>query len=530
MFIAADGLLGAAALGDSPELLAQSDVANASLEFPVGVGVHETRTEWQGALQFPNARELTSPGESFLPGPPTRSSFMASWGSVIGATGYQLDVSRSASFDSYVEGYHNLEVGNVTGLVVTDLKPGTTYYYRVRAYGANGVGEFSDVMAGTTVATTGLTIHATFDSSITSNPNAAAIEATINRAISTHESLFTDPITVQIRFRYATTLPNGNPIPAGSVARSNFVFYTIPWSTFITALRADATTSNDNLANASLPGSALSANIKPASANGRAVTLNTPPAMFANGTVGSGGPYDGIVTLNSAVPLQFSRPTSGSNFDAQRLTEHEIDEVMGLGSRLNIGGSDLRPQDLFSWSSHGVRNLSSSGTRYFSINGGSTNLVNFNQNPNGDFGDWLSTACPQAHPYVQNAFACMGQSSDVTATSPEGINLDVIGYNLVSAIGPPVVTTNPATLIASFSATLNGSVDPHGLTTSVHFQYGTTTSYGFTTPAQSHTGNAYLNIGASVSGLAASTTYHFRIVATNSGGTRMGSDRTFTTP
>src|SRR5215471_4988234 len=312
MFIAADGLLGAAALGDSPELLAQSDVANASLEFPVGVGVHETRTEWQGALQFPNARELTSPGESFLPGPPTRSSFMASWGSVIGATGYQLDVSRSASFDSYVEGYHNLEVGNVTGLVVTDLKPGTTYYYRVRAYGANGVGESSDVMAGATVATTGLTIHATFDSSITNNPNAAAIEATINRAISTHESLFTDPITVQIRFRYATTLPNGNPIPAGSVARSNFVVYTIPWSSFITALRADATTGNDNLANASLPGSALSANIKPASANGRAVTLNTPPAMFANGTVGSGGPYDGIVTLNSAKAFDFARPPTAS--------------------------------------------------------------------------------------------------------------------------------------------------------------------------------------------------------------------------
>ena len=75
--------------------------------------------------------------------------------------------------------------------------------------------------------------------------------------------------------------------------------------------------------------------------------------MFANGTVGNGGPYDGIVTLNSAVPYQFTRPTSASNFDAQRSTEHEIDEVMGLGSRLNISGNDLRPQDVFSWSSAG---------------------------------------------------------------------------------------------------------------------------------------------------------------------------------
>ena len=31
---------------------------------------------------------------------------------------------------------------------------------------------------------------------------------------------------------------------------------------------------------------------------------------------------------------------------------------------------------------------------------------------------------------MQNAFSCTGQSSDIAATSPEGINLDVIGYDL----------------------------------------------------------------------------------------------------
>jgi hypothetical protein len=208
------------------------------------------------------------------------------------------------------------------------------------------------------------------------------------------------------------------------------VVYTVPWSSYINALRADAETSNDTAANASLPAAALSPNIKLASANGRAVGMNTPTAMFANGTLGDGGPYDGIVTLNSSVPFQFTRPPSATNFDAQRSTEHEMGEVIGFGSRLGTTGNDLRPQDLFSWSSAGHRNVSSTGTRYFSINGGSTNIVNFNQNSSGDFGDWLSTACPQAHPYVQNAFGCTGQSSDVAATSPEGVNLDVIGYNL----------------------------------------------------------------------------------------------------
>jgi hypothetical protein len=57
--------------------------------------------------------------------------------------------------------------------------------------------------------------------------------------------------------------------------------------------------------------------------------------------------------------------------------------------------------------------------------------VNFNQNPDGDLGDWFSEPCPQTHPYVQNAFACTGQDSDISAASPEGINLDVIGYDLV---------------------------------------------------------------------------------------------------
>ena len=155
--------------------------------------------------------------------------------------------------------------------------------------------------------------------------------------------------------------------------------------------------------------------------------------MFPNGSVGQGGPYDGIVTLNSSKPFQFSRPVNASSFDAQRITEHEIDEVIGLASRIGDNSSSLRPQDLFSWSSAGHRNITSSGTRYFSIDGGATNIVDFNQDPDGDFGDWLSGPCPQMNPYVQNAFSCTGQSSDIGATSPEGIDLDVIGYDLTQA-------------------------------------------------------------------------------------------------
>jgi len=103
-------------------------------------------------------------------------------------------------------------------------------------------------------------------------------------------------------------------------------------------------------------------------------------------------------------------------------------------------------------------------------------------------------------------------------------------FTTLTATGPPVVITNPATNVTASSALLHGSLDPHGLTTTVRFQYGTTTSYGRTTAMQTQTGNTYRNIAANISALAAHTTYHFRMVATNSAGTRMGSDKTFITP
>ena len=284
-----------------------------------------------------------------------------------------------------------------------------------------------------------LVITPTFDASITGNVNSAAIQAMINSAIANFENLYNDPITVTILFRYSTTLPDSTPL-GGALAESISVLYGISWNTYISALTADATTSNDSAANASLPGSPLTTNVLPSSADGRAIGLSTPPALCADGTVMSGCPYDGIVTLNSAQPFKFTRPPTAGLYDALRTTEHEMDEVLGLGSAIGAF-SDVRPQDLFSWSAPGTRNLTTSGSRYFSINSGTTNIVGFNQTAGGDFGDWLSGSCPQANPYVQNAFSCDGQQSDVGIFSPEGINLDVIGYDLIVGTTPTPTTT-----------------------------------------------------------------------------------------
>jgi hypothetical protein len=75
----------------------------------------------------------------------TASSFTANWSSVSGATDYRLDVSTSNTFTTYVSGYQDLSVGNVTNYNVTGLSANTNYYYRLRAYNGCATSSNSNV-------------------------------------------------------------------------------------------------------------------------------------------------------------------------------------------------------------------------------------------------------------------------------------------------------------------------------------------------------------------------------------------------
>ena len=96
---------------------------------------------------------------------------------------------------------------------------------------------------------------------------------------------------------------------------------------------------------------------------------------------------------------------------------------------------------------------------------------------------------------------------------------------------PPAVVTGQATNVTGKSATLNGTVNPDGTTiTDCHFEYGTTTSYGQTASCSPATPfSTTTTVSADITGLAENTTYHFRLVAANSGGSYTGLDETFTT-
>ena len=92
----------------------------------------------------------------------------------------------------------------------------------------------------------------------------------------------------------------------------------------------------------------------------------------------------------------------------------------------------------------------------------------------------------------------------------------------------PVVVTNDATAISCTGATLNGSVNPNGLATTYHFEWGTTVSYGNSTATVSAgLGTTPIAVSAPITGLTGGTTYHYRVVAINNDGTTSGSDMTF---
>lgn len=111
-----------------------------------------------------------------------------------------------------------------------------------------------------------------------------------------------------------------------------------------------------------------------------------------------------------------------------------------------------------------------------------------------------------------------------------GLLLAFVGATALAQV--PTAATGAATGVSSTGATSNGTVNVHGHSTTVAFEYGMDASYGYTwSAAQSPvSGSLDAPVTAAVTGLASNTAYHYRVVVVNaSGGTAYGADMTFTT-
>jgi hypothetical protein len=284
----------------------------------------------------------------------------------------------------------------------------------------------------------GLIITPVFDSTITSDPNKAAIESTINTAISFYESTFSNPIDVSITYSEMSS----------GLGESEFSLYTVNYSDYYTALKNNETSANNVTAVAHLT------NTSGNPVNGGTQMYIKPALASALGLDGVGSNVSGgTILLNTSLTTPGSVGTSGS-YSLLAVVEHETDEILGLGSTLGLSGngintSQISPEDLFRYTSTGTRSFTTSGsaTAYFSING-TTDIAQFNQDSSGDYGDWASEP---STPKVQDAFGTPGSSPYLTASSPEVEALNVIGYGLDSAATP-----EPATAALLGSALIAG--------------------------------------------------------------------------
>lgn len=107
------------------------------------------------------------------------------------------------------------------------------------------------------------------------------------------------------------------------------------------------------------------------------------------------------------------------------------------------------------------------------------------------------------------------------------------GYHTIAMVAVPLPTATgvAATAITGTGAALRGSVNGNGNAVTVAFEYGLDTTYGSSISASpaSVSGNTATAVGATLAGLKPGTTYHYRVVASASGGTVRSADMVFTT-
>jgi hypothetical protein len=288
-------------------------------------------------------------------------------------------------------------------------------------------------LSAVAVLANSFTIVPTIDSTITSLPTAEAnsVISAINTVIGVYETTFSDPITVNITF---ANMGSG-------LGESSYSLNFVPYTDYINALWVDKTSAHDLAPLANLSQNATN---NPVTGTSTMLVKNADLKALGLTQYLSAG-QDGTVSVNMG-----QTTTGGGSYSLTSVLEHEIDEVLGLGSSLDLAAStdsayyqDISPEDLFRYGANGSRSYTTnSASAYFSLNG-TSDLAKFN-NPKlsscynsqtdvdscGDYGDWASGT---GQTLVQNAVGTPGASPSLGV---ELTALDAIGYDLAAVPEP----------------------------------------------------------------------------------------------
>jgi hypothetical protein len=265
-----------------------------------------------------------------------------------------------------------------------------------------------------------LTIKPTFDSSITSLPNAAQIESDFNAVANFYDNALTSPVTVNIGVGWGAV--NGSTMGPGALGSSydNFYGYFDYGQIKGWLKTAAGAAGNQALQTAvkSLPTGAPAGTSNYVIASAQAKALGLIPATQAG--------EDGWVGFSATQPFDFN-PSDGvatKSYDFEGVAAHEIAEVLGRLSGLTGSSPAYRTAlDLFRYGAPGQPSFAFKSPAYFSIDGGATNLGDFSYS-GGDRSDWLTSTTGLRD--VQSASAKKGVAYNVTAADLTA--LDVLGW------------------------------------------------------------------------------------------------------
>lgn len=302
--------------------------------------------------------------------------------------------------------------------------------FSTNSAGTGGVGEGGTTAVTSPAGASSLVINISWDASAANAPS--GFEAAVLAAAQYLESQFTDPVTMNISVGYGEA--DGNAFGSDTLGASVSYLVQATYAATRNALALDATSTDDATALASLPASSpTGGNLWLTTAQAKALDLVNP----------GGTSTDGFVGFSSSLPFTYNNANgvASGTYDFFDVALHELTEVMGRmtfdGETVGGVANSYDLLDLFHYSSPGVRDFSSSTPGYFSVDGGVTDLGNFNTTAGGDPGDWDASM-------GYNSFDAFTYSDVVNQVTQHDLHeIDVLGWDRSGTTAPNGVGITP---------------------------------------------------------------------------------------